>query len=152
MILSDNMDPCLQVRQAIIIHLRGLVGGFARPSPPTQIRAILDSSGEPKDACGVIVACENLGDHNGQNTGGVLIDVQPRIIVFSHLNEDPDGVVCNAIVSDIRNAINSITYTLDGWKVAWYGNWRTGEASMDGSYRQVELSATLPLVKIQYRN
>lgn len=151
MILSENIDPCQQIRQAIIEHLRGLAGGFARPIPVTQIRSVLDISGEPKDACGVIVAATNEGDHNGVNTGGILIDIAPRIIAFSHINEDPDGGICNALVSDIRTAINSIQYTLDGWKVAWNGSWRTGETTMDGSYRRIELSATLPLVKIQYR-
>ena len=151
MILSENIDPCQQIRHAIVRHLQGLAGGFSRPLPITQIREILDVSGDPKDAAGIVVGAENAGDHNGQNTGGVLIDIIPKIVCFSHVNEDPDGSVANALVSDVRTAIESITYDLQGYKVAWNGSWRTGETILDGSYRQIELTATLPLVKKIYR-
>lgn len=147
MIVSDYIDPCQQVRTCIIKHLQGCVNGFSRPIPQTQIRAILDVSGEPKDSAGVVVGCENKGEHWGANNYGILIDVMPKICVFSHINDDTDGSICNALVSDVINAIRTITYSLNGWDVKWNGNWVVGEASLDGSYRQVELSATLPLVK-----
>lgn len=147
MILATYIDPCQQIRSAIIAHLQGLCNGFARPLPQTQIRAMLDVSGDPKDACGIVVACENKGEHWGANNHGVLIDVEPRICVFSHINEDTDGAICNALVSDAMNAMRSIAYHLDGWHVAWNGNWTISEATVDGSYRQCELSATLPLVR-----
>lgn len=151
MIESVTIDPCQQIRTAIIEHLQGLCGGFARPLPQTQIRAVLDLSGEPKDACGVVVGCENRGEHWGANNRGILIDVQPRIVCFTHLNEDEDGSICNCLVNDVANAMRSIEYHIFGWDVKWNGNWTVGEHSMDGSYRQCEMSATLPLVRL-FRN
>lgn len=147
MILATYIDPCQQIRQAIIAHLRGLCNGFARPIPQTQIRGILDLSGDYKDSCGMVVGCENKGEHWGANNNGILIDVEPRICVFTHLNDDSDGAICNALVSDAVNAIRSIKYDLIGWEVKWNGNWVIGECTMDGSYRQIEMSATLPLVR-----
>lgn len=148
MILSDYIDPCQEIRHAILSHLRGLCGGFSRPIPQTQIRAILDISGEPRDSVGVIVGCENAGEHWGANNHGILMDVRPRLVVFSHLNDDSDGSICNALVNDVVHAMQSIDYSdVKGWRVKWNGNWVIGEHAMDGSYRQVEMSATLPLVR-----
>lgn len=147
--MTAYIDPCEQIRQTILSHLRGLCGGFRRPINQTQIREILDISGEPKDSAGVIVACENQGEHWGANNNGVLIDVQPRIVVFSHLNEDSDGAICNALVSDVLGAMQSISYTgVSGWDVKWRGNWTVSDKTMEGSYRQVEMTATLPLVRL----
>ena len=148
MILADKINPCQQVRWAIISHLQGLCNEFSRPIPQTQIRAILDVSGEPRDVCGIIVGCDNQGEHWGANNGGVLIDVQPRIICYTHINEDSDGSICNALVSDVITAMQTITYSLDGWDVKWNGNWTIGEATTDGSFRQFEMAATLPLVRL----
>lgn len=151
MIESVTIDPAVQIRKAIIEHLQGLCGGFARPLPQTQIRGVLDLSGEPKDSCGVVVGCENRGEHWGANNHGILIDVQPRIVCFTHLNEDEDGSICTALVSDVAHAMRSIEYHIFGWDVKWNGNWMVGESTMDGSYRQIEMSATLPLVRL-FRN
>lgn len=148
MILADEIDPCQQVRHAIVRHLRGLCGGFARPIPETQVRGILDVSGEPKDSAGVVVACADLGEHWGASNRRILVDVNPRVVVFTHINEDADGSVCNALVSDVRQALQGLDYSLDGWRVAWVGNWTTGEYTLDGSFRQCELSATMPLQKV----
>lgn len=147
MILPTQIDPCQQVRHAIVVHLQGLCNGFARPIPQTQIRAMLDVSGEPKDACGIVVACENAGEHWGANNGGVLVDVRPRIACWTHINEDADGSICAALASDVAEAMRGIEYALDGWYAAWRGNWTIGESEMEGSFRRVELSATIPLVK-----
>lgn len=148
MAMMTRLAPEILVKEAIIAHLRGLCGGWSNPIPQTQIRGILDLSGTPKDAYGVVVACDNLGEHWGRNNGGILIDVRPRILVYTHLNEDIDGSLCGAIVSDTLMAMVGIEYALDGWDVAWNGNWTTGETSMMESYRQCELSATLPLVRL----
>ena len=149
MILAEYIDPCQQIRHAIIRHLQGLCGGFARPLPQTQIRGVLDVSGDPKDSAGIVVGCDNAGEHWGANNRGILIDVSPRIVCFSHINEDADGSICNALVSDVANAIRSIHYDgLLGWEVKWNGNWMIGEYTMDGSYRQCEMSARLPLVRL----
>ena len=147
MIEATYIDPCQQIRAAIIAHLQGLCGGFARPINQTQIRAILDVSGEVKDSCGVVVGCDNRGEHWGANNGGRLIDVQPKICVYTHINDDADGAICNAIVNDVLNAIRTITYNLQGWQVMWGGNWTVGEVVMDGSFRQCEMTAILPLVR-----
>lgn len=148
MILSNYIDPCQEIRYVIIKHLHGLCGGFSRPINQTQIRAILDVSGDPKDSCGIIIGCENMGQHGGGDQHGILIDVQPRIVVFSHLNDDADGSICNALVADTSNAMQTINYSdVMGWRVKWNGSWTMGDATMDGSYRQIEMSATLPLVR-----
>lgn len=143
-----RVEPARQVREAIVAHLRGLCGGFSNPIPPEQIRGMLDLSGSPRDGYGIIVSCADLGEHWGRNNGGVLIDVQPRIAVFTHLNDDADGSLCGALVSDVLGAMRSMRYELDGWRVMWTGNWTAGEPVMMDSFRQSELSATLPLNRL----
>lgn len=143
-----RVEPGRQVKEAIIAHLKGLCGSFSNPIPETQIRGMLDLSGAPRDAYGIIVSCADLGEHWGRNNGGVLIDVQPRIAVFTHLNDDADGSLCGALVSDVLAALRTMEYHLDGWKVMWTGNWTAGEPAMMDSFRQCELSATLPLNRL----
>ena len=147
-IRPGRANPAGLVQEAVIEHLRGVCGGFANPIPVTQIRGMLDVSGTPKDAYGIIVACDDLGEHWGRNNGGVLIDVKPRVLCFTHMNEDSDGSLCSALTGDVLEAMRMIKYDLDGWDVAWGGNWSASSPVMDGNYRQVELSATLPLVRL----
>ena len=138
--------PAVQIKEAIVNHLHGMIGFYTLPIPETQIRGILDLSGTPKDVYGITVSSEDLGDHAG-NTGRILVDIQPRITVFSHLDEDIDGALCDSLVSDTLSIMQSIAYSLDGWYVAWNGNWAVTDTSMDNSFRQIVLSATLPIVK-----
>lgn len=148
MIQPERIAPSEQVKAAIVDYLRGMSGGFAQPIPDTQIRGMLDLSGTPKDAYGIIVACDDLGEHGGMNNHGILIDVRPRVLIFTHLNEDEDGSLCSSLVSDVLSCLRRLTYSLDGWHVAWTGNWATTPPVMDGSYRQCELSAMLPLNRL----
>ncbi len=143
-----RVTPSRQVREAIVAYLQGVCGGWSNPIPQTQIRGLLDLSGTPKDAYGVIVACDDLGEHGGRNNNGVLIDVKPRVLVFTHLNEDADGSLCAALVSDVLESLRALEYDLDGWHVAWNGNWAATPPVMDGSYRQCELSSWLPLNRL----
>ena len=73
--------------------------------------------------------------------------MKPRVVVFTHINEDSDGSLCDALVSDVLDAMRRIEYELDGWHVAWGGNWSAGECVMEESFRQSVLSATMPLVR-----
>ena len=142
-----RLSPDAQVKEAIVAYLRGVCGTFSNPIPVEQIRGLLDVSGTPKDAYGIVVGCDNLGEHWGANNRGILIDVKPRIVVFTHINDDSDGSLCDALVSDVMEAMRRIEYSLDGWHVAWGGNWSVGEGVMQESFRQSELSATMPLVR-----
>lgn len=148
MAMTTIYAPEIQIKEALVAHLRGMCGGWSNPLPEEQIRGILDVSGTPKDAYGVVVACDNLGEHWGANNHGILIDVRPRIVIYTHINEDADGSLCSALVSDALMSIVRMRYSLDGWQVAWTGNWQAGEVAMVESYRQCELSATLPLVRL----
>ena len=139
--------PATQVKEAIVSHLRGVCNSFTMPIPQEQCRGILDLTGTPRDAYGIVVGCEDLGDHAG-NTGRILVDVKPVITVFTHLNEDEDGSLCDSLAADALDAMTGIQYALDGWRVAWNGNWAITDSGMDGSYRQVVLSATLPLNRV----
>lgn len=141
-----SVAPAIQIRDAIVRHLRGMVGSYSLPIPVTQIRGTLDLSGTPKDAWGITVGAEDMGDHAG-NTGRVLVDIRPTITCFSHLEEDIDGALCDGLASDTLEIMRSIAYTLDGWYVAWTGNWTITDTIMDSSFRQVILSATLPIVR-----
>lgn len=139
-------SPATQIKEAIVAHLRGMIGSYTLPIPQTQIRGILDLSGTPKDVYGITINAEDLGDHAG-NTGRVLVDIKPTITVFSHLDEDQDGTLCDSLASDTLTIMQSIQYKLDGWCVAWNGNWVVTDTMMDNSFRQIVLSATLPIVR-----
>lgn len=138
--------PAVQIKEAIVAHLKGMIGSYSLPIPEEQIRGILDLSGTPKDIYGITISAEDLGDHAG-NTGRRLVDIKPSIVVFSHLDEDIDGTLCDALTSDTLSIMQSIQYHLEGWYVAWNGNWQIENTTMDNSFRQTVLSATLPIVK-----
>jgi hypothetical protein len=140
-------SPAVQIKNALIDYLRNVAGNFTLPIPAEQIRGILDISGTPKDAYGIIVNCADLGDHFG-NTGRVLVDCKPTICVYTHLDEDKDGTLLDSLAGDVLESVLGIMYSLDGWRVCWRGNWQTSGLTIDGAYRQVELSATLPLNRI----
>lgn len=133
-------------------HLRSYTGsnsesaGFSIDIPATQIRGILDLSGTPKDVYGITVSAEDQGDWAG-NTGRILVSIKPSITVFTHLDEDADGSLADSLVSDVLSIMQSIQYTLDGWYVAWTGNWAVTDTAMDNSFRQIVLSAVLPIVR-----
>ena len=139
--------PATQIKEAIVAHLKGMIASYSLPIPETQIRGLLDLSGTPKEAYGITVGAEDLGDHAG-NTGRVLVDIKPTITVFSHLDEDPDGSLCDSLTADTLAIMQTIQYKLDGWKVYWNGNWSITDTAMDNSFRQMILSATLPIGRI----
>lgn len=136
--------PATQIKNAIVAHLRGAVNSYTLPIPETQIRGILDLSGTPKDVYGITVSTEDLGDHAG-NTGRILVDVKATITVFSHLDEDVDGSLCDSLTSDTLQIMQSITYKLDDWVVYWNGNWQVTDTVMDNSFRQNVLSTIIPI-------
>jgi hypothetical protein len=103
-------------------------------------------SGTPKGLYGIVIAAEDMGDHAG-NSGRILVDIRPSITVFSHLEEDLDGQQCDTLTSDILRIMQEIQYELDGWQVAWNGNWQISSTQMSDSFRQVTLSATLPIMR-----
>ena len=143
---GKKLAPATQIRNAIVDHLRAEAQSFSLPALPEQIRGKLDVSGAPKGAWGIVVSAADLGDHGG-NTGRVLVDIQPKITVFSHLEEDVDGSICDAISADVLELIQGIQYSLEGWYVAWNGNWTITEVTMTDSFRQVTLISTIPIVK-----
>lgn len=136
--------PATQIKNAIVAHLRGAVNSYTLPIPETQIRGILDLSGTPKDVYGITVSTEDLGDHAG-NTGRILVDIKATITVFSHLDEDVDGSLCDSLTSDTLDIMQGITYNLDGWVSYWNGNWSVTDTMMDNSFRQNVLTATIPI-------
>lgn len=139
-------SPATQIKEAIVAHLQGMINEYSIPIPQTQIRGALDLSGTPKDAYGITVSASDEGDWAG-NTGRVLVSIKPTITVFSHLDEDQDGSLCDSLASDTLDIMQSIKYSLEGWYVAWNGNWQVTDTMMDGSFRQYVLSAVLPIVK-----
>ena len=141
-----SMAPAQQIRQAIIDHLKGNVALFSLPIPTEQIRGVLDVSGTPKETYGIIVSANDLGNHSGF-VGRVLVDIQAQISIYTHLNDDAEGKLADALASDVLDIMQSISYTLDGWCVSYNGNWMQTDASMMDSFRQLTLSATIPIQK-----
>ena len=139
--------PATQIKNAIVAHLRGAVNSYTLPIPETQIRGILDLSGTPKDVYGITVNVEDEGDWAG-NTGRILVRIKPTITIFSHLDEDVDGSLCDSLTSDTLQIMQSITYNLDGWIVSWNGNWQVTDTVMDNSFRQNVLTTILQINKI----
>lgn len=139
--------PAVQIKEGIVEHLRSFAGsddGYSIDIPDTQIRGVLDVSGTPKDIYGITVSAEDLGDHAG-NTGRILVDIKPTITVFTHIEEDADGSLCDALASDVLSIMQSMSYSLDGWMVAWNGNWAVTDTVMDNAFRQMVLSTTIPI-------
>ena len=138
--------PAIQIRDAIVQHLRGMSYAFSLPVAAEQIRGTLDLSGELKGLYGVTVAAEDGGDWAG-NTNRTLVSIRPRITVFTHLEDDVDGVQCDVLTTDLLNFMQQISYTLEGWQVAWNGNWQISSTGVYDSFRQNILTATIPIVK-----
>lgn len=143
--MEMRLSPAAQVKSIIINYLRGVCGDFSLPIESTMIRGMLDASGELKQAWGILVACEDLGDHAG-NTNRILVDVRPSITVYTHINEDAEGTLAESLATEVQFYITSCNYAeLEGWECNWVGNWTISDMAMDGSYRQITLEATLPL-------
>ena len=143
--------PAIQIKEQIVAHLQTFAGsasdsGFSIDVSSDQIRGILDLSGAPKGLFGITVSAEDQGDWAG-NTGRILVSIKPSITVFTHLDEDLDGAVCDSLVSDVLTIMQSMVYNLEGWNVAWNGNWQITDTAMDNSFRQVVLSAVLPITR-----
>lgn len=138
--------PAIQIKEAIVAHLRGMIGEYSLPIPDTQIRGILDLSGTPKDAYGLTVSATDEGDWTGAHER-VLIRITPTITVFTHLEEDQDGSLADSLVTDTLSIMQSIQYNLEGYHVASNGNWSVTDTQMDASFRQITLSAVLPIVR-----
>ena len=138
--------PAIQIKEAIVAHLQGMVGDYTHPIPTTQIRGILDLSGTPKDAYGITINATDEGDWTGAHER-ILIRIVPTITVFTHLDEDMDGSLADSLVTDTLSIMQSIEYQLDGYQVASKGNWSVTDTQMDSSFRQVVLSAVLPIVR-----
>jgi len=136
--------PATQIKNAIVAHLKGAVASYTLPIPETQIRGTLDISGTPKDVYGITVSTKDLGDHAG-NTGRILVDVEATLTIFSHLDEDPDGSLCDSLTSDTLQIMQGIEYALDGWHVYWNGNLQVTDTMMDNSFRQNVLTTTIPI-------
>ena len=141
-----SLAPAMQIREQIIEHLKGNVAMFSLPIPTEQIRAVLDVSGTPKDTYGVIVSASDLGDHSGF-VGRVLVDIQAQLTIYTHINDDPEGRLADALASDVLNIMQGIQYTLDGWAVSYNGTWSETDASMMDAFRQITLTATIPIQK-----
>lgn len=142
--LSIPLMPATQIQGAIVQHLQDNAGLFALPIPTDQIRRALDLSGEPKDAYGLIVSCADLGDHFG-GSQRILVDIRATVIAFTHLNEDENGLQCAALATDALRLVQSITYSLDGWRAYSPGNWTCAAPVISGNYRQIVLEATIPI-------
>lgn len=138
--------PAIQIKEAIVAHLQGMIGSYTLPIPSTQIRGILDLSGTPKDAYGITVSATDEGDWNGAHER-ILIRIVPSITVFTHLEEDQDGSLADSLVTDTLSIMQSIQYNLEGYYVASKGNWSVTDTQMDNSFRQITLSAVLPIVR-----
>lgn len=147
--MANQEEPSQQIQLALIHEMR------LRPPcgiDPQQIRAKLDTSGELKGFCGITVSVSDLGGHNGL-PGRVLIDVRVRVTIWTHVDEDHDGSLCDNLSSEARKLLpmlneNGNDWTLpplDGWAVRFPGVIQTGEPELsdDGAYRVKELSTTM---------
>ena len=142
-------DPARQVQQALINEMR------LRPPcgiDPSQIRAKLDTSGEMKGFSGITVSVSDLGGHDGL-PGRILVDVKVRVMVWTHVDEDKDGSLCDDLASETMRLMPTLNDNnddwilppLDGWAVRFPGNIQTDEPelSADGAYRVKEISTTM---------
>ena len=76
------------------------------------------------------------------------MDVRPSVTIYTHIDEDADGSLCDALASDALALMPTMQYAFDGWICHYSGNWTAGDVQMDGAYRTIQLAATLPLERI----
>lgn len=144
-------DPASQIQQALVNEMR------LRPPQdidPQQIRTSLDMSGQLKGFMGITVSASDLGGHEGL-PGRILIDVKVSVTAWTHIDEDADGSICDALASDIRQLMPTLNDSnddwtlppLDGWAVRFPGIIQASESmlSPDGVYRVKEITATMYL-------
>lgn len=149
-------DPARQIQQALITEMR------LRPPcgiDPQQIRAKLDTSGELKGFSGITVSVSDLGGHDGL-PGRILVDVKVRVTIWTHVDEDMDGSLCDDLASDARRLMPTLNDTgedwilppLDGWAVRFPGTIAVGEPELsdDGAYRIKEITTTMYLQNLAF--
>jgi len=142
---TTSQAPAIQVREAIIAHLRS--SAELAGIDDGQIRAMLDVSGTPRGDRAIIVSARDLGGHGGM-PGRVLIDVEASISIMTNLDEDPSGSAADELLSSVAIAIENISYSLNGWRVPFRGIWKgTHATTADESFRLVNMTATLYLQK-----
>lgn len=140
--MIDN--PSKEVAEAIVAFLRARAASMGIPED--QIRERLDMSGQPKELAGITVAVEDRGDHPGC-VGRILVDVQPSITCWSHLNDDADGSLCANMAGSVMAAMQEVDYHLPDWRVAFPGVWSQTAPTSTEQFRAITLNATLPLVR-----
>ena len=104
-------DPASQIQQALVDEMR------LRPPrgiDPQQIRSSLDMSGQLKGFMGVTVSASDLGGHDGM-PGRILADVKVRVMVWTHVDEDMDGSLCDGLASDVRRLLPTLNDNGDDW-------------------------------------
>lgn len=137
-------NPAHEVCVEIVKFLRNLAPALGLDEG--QIREVLDVSGQPKDLAGITVGVADKGDHPGC-VGRVLVDVEPTVTIWTHINDDADGSLCNTIAGAVLADITSITYNCPSWKVAFKGSWSMTAPTAAEAYRAIRITATLPLVR-----
>lgn len=140
----NTENPAQEITVALVNYLRSLAPSLGIDE--RQIREIYDLSGQQKELAGISVAVIDKGDHPG-NVGRILVDCDVTVTAWTHLNDDADGSLCHSLAGGILFAVQSITYDLPSWKVAFKGSWQMSSPTAADTYRAIQLKATLPLVR-----
>ena len=138
-----ELSVAYQIEAAVVDALKYSVSAVSA----SQIRQVLDLSGEYKDGAGVVVSVSDLGAYNGNS---VLKQTQTVVTCYTHLDADLNGDLLRSLASQAFSVLTNMTYTLQGWQVALpagYGNYSISAQGTDGSYRQLTLTATQHLFK-----
>ena len=107
----------IQAGKAAVARYRADSGLVAALGAATQIRPTLDTAGTPAGISALIVRARDLGGHEGMSSRK-LVDVEIRVTVRTHIDEDQDRAVHDDLVSTVLGiAGQAWTPALSGWIV-----------------------------------
>lgn len=129
----------IQVAQATVDRLRLDAALVALLGTEAQIRQKLDTSGAPAGLSACIVRCRDLGKHLGQ---ALLRDVELRVTVRTHMDEDPDREHHDAVTAAVLEICGAEWLpVLEGWVVRHQRSAESTDAEADsaGVFRDTDV-------------
>lgn len=135
----------IQVGRAGVARYRADAALVAALGAAEQIRATLDTSGSPAGVSALIVRARDLGGYQGMSSRK-LVEVELRVTIRTHLDEDQDREVHDALASQVLAIAGSRwTPPLTGWIVRHVSSAECTDVEADpaGVFRDTDVTQRL---------